>query len=333
MTTTRVITSNLSFAAPSILKHGLQRFSKTPLIASAALLMSLGLLTNAQAAAPEIEGKSTQAEAAFKAQAEQVPAIERIIEIEADKIRAIHSADGRTIYMIDNGRYVIVGDFFDMWQRRRISNMDDLARSVRTMDLKGAGFEMDKAVKFSLGEGKPHVTVFVDPNCGWCHRLIDEVKTDKGLLANYTFDFIVVPVLGGQSVRLSQIFSCTTEKDQVKRMEAFQTGEEAILKLPQPEDGVCDLTNYQTTASSARILGIDSVPLIIAPDGRFAHGKPKSIEAFLKGTTSDGGADLPIPQGMKPTKLDPEKAKEIEKALKERLKAQAATESKAAFTK
>lgn len=241
--------------------------------------------------------------------------VNRIIEIDVGKLKAIHADDGRTMYVSENGRYAIVGDFFDMWQRRRITDMDDLARTVRTMDLKGAGFDVQKAVKFSVGLGDQHVTAFVDPNCGWCHRLIKEINQDQNLLDTYTFDFVVVPVLGGQSVRMAQIFSCSTETDETKRLNAFQGGEETILTMPQPASGVCDLSNFQHTASAARQLGITSVPLIIAPDGRFVNGKPQSLESFLLGDETNGGRDLPVQTHLKATIVAPQQVETVSNAL------------------
>lgn len=244
--------------------------------------------------------------------------VNRIIEIDVGKLRVVHTEDGRTMYVSENGRYAIVGDFFDMWQRRRIVNMDDLTRTVRTMDLKGAGFDVEKAVKFSLGKGEQRVTIFVDPGCGWCHRLIEEVNHDLTLQQAYTFDFVVVSVLGGQSVRLAQIFSCSTEKDEKKRLEAFLGGEDTIMKMPQQASGVCDLTDYQQTASASRQLSIKSVPLIIAPDGRFVKGKPKSLLGFLQGTDTNDGQELSIKQGLKPTVVDPQYVEIVEKAVQKK---------------
>lgn len=106
------------------------------------------------AAGTQIEGSSGEAEKVFREKAAAVPQIERIIEMDAEKIRAIRSVDGRTMFMVDNGRFVFVGDMFDMWQRKRLKTMDDIAEAVRKIDLKGAGFDLENANKFSLGKGK-----------------------------------------------------------------------------------------------------------------------------------------------------------------------------------
>ena len=256
------------------------------------------------AAGTQIEGSSGEAEKVFREKAAAVPQIERIIEMDAEKIRAIRSVDGRTMFMVDNGRFVFVGDMFDMWQRK--------------MDLKGAGFDLENANKFSLGKGKKQVTVFVDPQCGWCHKLIEEVSSDTALLEEYAFDFVVIPVLGPQSEKLARRFSCTSENDMQKRLEAFQKGAEGIEAMPLLEK--CDGSKYQQTRTSAEILGIHSAPLVVAHDGRFARGKPKSMAAFLSGTSSDGGKDMPM---VAPKKLSPEEAKAATASMKEKWKAEA----------
>ena len=67
------------------------------------------------AAGTQIEGSSGEAEKrSFEKGAAAVPQIERIIEMDAEKIRAIRSVDGRTMFTVDNGRFVFAGDMFDM---------------------------------------------------------------------------------------------------------------------------------------------------------------------------------------------------------------------------
>lgn len=280
------------------------------------------------ASGAQIEGASGEAEKKFREQATAVPQIERVIEMDAQKIRAIRSVDGRTMFMVDNGRFVFVGDMFDMWQRKRLMSMDEIADAVRKIDLKGAGFELEEANKFTLGTGKKQVTVFVDPLCGWCHKLIEEVSGDTELLKSHTFDFVIIPVLGPQSEKLARRFSCSSETDMKKRFEAFQKGVEGIEALPLKEK--CDGSQYLETKRSAEILGIHSAPLVVAPDGRFARGKPKSMAEFLNGNSSDGGKDISM--GTPKKKLTSEEAKAVEKSMKAKWKAEAkaAAEAEAA---
>ena len=292
-------------------------------------LLAAGLLTVIASTASwatdtAIEGVSGPAEKAFRNQASAVPQIERVIEMDAQKIRVIRSMDGRTMYMVDNGRFVLVGDLFDMWQRKRLKTMDDIAQAVRTMDLKGAGFDLDHANKFTLGTGTDHVTVFVDPQCGWCHKLIDEVAADETLKAEHTFDFVVIPVLGEESERLARRFSCTSQTDPAKRFEAFQKGAEGINALPQKHD--CNGAAYFETKQSAKILGIHSAPLVVASDGRFARGKPQSMAAFLKGSMSDGGHDQRF-TALKPA-VSADQARAVEQSVKAKWKAEAQAASK-----
>lgn len=129
---------------------------------------------------------------------------------------------------------------------------------------------------------------------------------------------MVIPVLGPQSEKLARRFSCTSESDMLKRLEAFQKGAEGIEALPLLEK--CDGSKYQQTRTSAEILGIHSAPLVVAHDGRFARGKPKSMVAFLSGTSSDGGKDMPM---VAPKKLSPEEAKAAAASMKEKWKAEA----------
>ena len=40
---------------------------------------------------------------------------------------------------------------------------------------------------------------------------------------------------------------------------------------------------------TATFLGVEAVPFVIAPDGRFSRGKPASLRGFLRGRATDAG--------------------------------------------
>lgn len=209
-----------------------------------------------------------------------VSPIERIVAIDAEVIRAIQAKDGKLMYLVDNGRFAFVGKMIDVWNRKELLTIDEVADAVSRIDLTRMGFKVEKVNHISVGKGEKHTTVFVDPQCGWCHKLIQELNANPDLLEKYTFDFVIVPVLGDRSVALSKKLFCAKTNDQNKKYAALVGGATNIERLEQAED--CDLSNFEGTRLTANAIGLRGVPMIISHDGRFERGKPRDLRAFLE---------------------------------------------------
>lgn len=236
--------------------------------------------------APDVK-KDLEAQARVDAQEEQtrealakVSPIERIVAIDADVIRAIKSKDGKIMYLVDNGRFAFIGKMVDVWNRKELSTIEDIADAVSHIDLKRVGFKLDQVNHISVGSGAKQVVAFVDPQCGWCHKLVGELNANPDYYKNYTWNFVILPVLGDRSVQLSKKLHCAKTTDQGEKFKAFQGGFRAIEALEQQSD--CDMTNFESTLTVARALGVQGVPMVIAPDGRFERGKPRDLKAFLE---------------------------------------------------
>lgn len=236
--------------------------------------------------APDVK-KELEAQARVDAQEEQtrealakVSPIERIVAIDADVIRAIKSKDGKIMYLVDNGRFAFIGKMVDVWNRKELSTIEDIADAVSHIDLTRVGFKLDKVNHISVGNGTKQVVAFVDPQCGWCHKLIGELNSNPDYYKNYKWNFVILPVLGDRSVELSKKLHCAKTTNQDEKFKAFQGGFRAIEALEQQSD--CDMTNFDSTLTVARALGVQGVPMVIAPDGRFERGKPRDLKAFLE---------------------------------------------------
>lgn len=211
----------------------------------------------------------------------KVSPIERVVAIDAKTIRAIQSQDGRIMYLVDNGRFAFVGKMFDIWNRKELSTIEEIAQAVNHIDLKRMGFKLDKVNHVSLGSGAKHVTIFVDPQCGWCHKLLAEIDAEPAYLKEYTFDFVIVPMLGERSTALSKKLWCAKTDDQKIKFNALLKGARTIEALEQKES--CDTKVFDDTRLISQAVGVQAVPMLIAHDGRFERGKPRSLDAFLKG--------------------------------------------------
>ena len=261
--------------------------------------------------APDVK-KGLEAQARVDAQEEQtrealakVSPIERIVAIDADVIRAIKSKDGKIMYLVDNGRFAFIGKMVDVWNRKELSTIEDIADAVSHIDLKRVGFKLDQVNHISVGSGAKQVVAFVDPQCGWCHKLVGELNANPDYYKNYTWNFVILQVLGDRSVQLSKKLHCAKTTDQDEKFKAFQGGFRAIEALEQQSD--CDMTNFESTLTIARALGVQGVPMVIAPDGRFERGKPRDLKAFLEPAAPKASTVSQMDAG-KATKAEPAQA-------------------------
>jgi len=76
-------------------------------------------------------------------------------------------------YLIEDGRYVFIGDLVDLKLAR---NMTELSRREMIVDAL-AGFGDDKVIVYPAdGEELAVLNVFTDTSCGYCQKLHGEVK-------------------------------------------------------------------------------------------------------------------------------------------------------------
>lgn len=218
-------------------------------------------------------------EEAAKNALKNVSPIERIVAIDTDTIRAIKSRDGKLMFLLDNGRFAFLGKMIVVWSRKELTTIEDIADAVSHIDLARMGFKLDKVNHISVGAGPRHITAFVDPQCGWCHKLIAEINAKPELQKDYTFDFVVVPVLGQRSEMLAKKIFCA-DADDAARYRALTDGARSIEALKQKEE--CPLEVFAQTRVIAQAVGVQGVPMVISHDGRFERGKPRDLMAFLE---------------------------------------------------
>lgn len=228
----------------------------------------------------------------------QMPGIDKVVEMDVKKLRAFRDKEGRVLYMLDNGRFVLVGDVIDVWAKKKLDTLEDLEKAFNRVDLKALGLEVSKTNHISWGEGEKHVTVVVDPFCGWCHRLVQEIRSDKKLAQEYTFDFILVGFLGKKSQDAARTLACSNAPAEAK-LNAFMAGETALNQLIKAP--TCDESKLRESQLAVTAMGVQSVPYIIAPDGRFNKGKPRDIRAFLEGKSQPA---TPVAKAPERPKVD-----------------------------
>ncbi|ODN41399.1 DsbC family protein [Piscirickettsia litoralis] len=205
--------------------------------------------------------------------AEAPAKINHIFTLPIKSMKVVDS-NGELYFMSENGRYVFRGELFDAWYRKEIDNVKDLQQTANRLDFSKMGIKLDGLATLTLGHGPKKATLFVDPRCPYCHGVL---KDAQHLVNDYTFTVVPVPALGDKSNQLDKVLACTANKK--KALEALIN--EKIDQLPQSKKD-CDLSAYNKTLVTAQVLGINGVPVVIAPDGRMMRGRPLNLKRFLE---------------------------------------------------
>jgi thiol:disulfide interchange protein DsbC len=198
--------------------------------------------------------------------------IEGIVKLPIKGMQAVQS-DGQILFMSENGRFVITGQIYDIWMKKPLSTIAQMQDAASCIHFKGMGLDVDTLNTVSMGEGPKEVVIFVDPRCGICHELMRDAKF---LTKDYTFKFIVIPALGDESNRLAKALYCA--KDKRKALDALINNILGTLPAKTP----CDFAQYDQTLLAAHLLGIEGVPVVIAPDGRVSKGRPEHLKSWLE---------------------------------------------------
>lgn len=209
-----------------------------------------------------------------------IPAIKKIVNLGINSLQAVASEDGTILYIADTGRFVFTGRMLDVWQQKELKTIEEIENATQRVYLDSMGYDKTSYASYKLGNGPKRTVVFVDPHCGFCHSVIAEAKADPELMKEYTFIFHVIPILGEASQPYVKKLWCSVGTDEEK-LQALLDGDQAINSLPALAE--CDMNMQDRTVYFSKILRINGVPFIIAPDGRVSQGKPKDLKAFLRG--------------------------------------------------
>lgn len=205
------------------------------------------------------------------------PKPESFVVLPFGKMIAVEEND-KIVYMSENGRFVLTGRMVDVWEKKEITQLEQLKDVYDKINLRKMGFEPEKLNTITVGAGEKEVTFFVDPTCGPCHALMNEAialnETDK----QYRFNFIVIPALGDHSNLLSKGMFCSTDTKEQK-LDALLKN--TIPTLNQPEK--CDTKLYDLTLIGAQLIGVNGVPYLINHDGAPFQGKPVNLKNWLEG--------------------------------------------------
>lgn len=215
------------------------------------------------------------------------PAIDQLTTLPTGDMKVIDSK-GELLFMSGNGRWIIKGGtLYDAWNRKALKTVAEVDDSATRVDLAAMKIQVADFRPLSFGKGPQHITVFVDPKCPWCAKLMAMMRDTPRLGTTYTFDLLPIGMLGSESQQLTRQLGCA--KDREAAREALMR-EDYTKPLEQVEK--CDLTAMQKTLVLAHLLGVPGVPYLIAPDGRVQRGMPANLVDWLesRSITNTAGA-------------------------------------------
>jgi thiol:disulfide interchange protein DsbC len=206
--------------------------------------------------------------------------IDEVLKLPVNGLSMIRSGD-TTMLVSDNGRFVMRAEIYDMWNGgRKLTTLDDIREYGSRIDLASmTRFSVDDLYHVSYGDGEREVMMFIDPMCQVCHQAIGQIAE---LHEEYTFNLVVLPMLGERSQQVSLRLAC--KEDQLEAQEAVMQLQFAALEPAR--DDTCGREKLMRNMVTAKQFGVTGVPFVIADDGRTMRGLKVSVGEFLNSTRS-----------------------------------------------
>ena len=187
---------------------------------------------------------------------ERIPQFPKIEEVTRSPMSGLYEirVEGDEIYYSDaEANFLIQGNLIDTKTRKNIT--EERIDKLTAIDFNSLPFK--DAIKIVQGNGKRHIAVFEDPNCGYCKRF----ERDLQKVDNLTVHLFLYPVLGQDSIEKSKQIWCS--KDPVKAWKDWMQRE----TLPAPVQATCDTQVLNRTVEFGRKRKINGTPTIITSEG------------------------------------------------------------------
>ena len=203
-------------------------------------------------------------------------------ELPIEGVSIVRTEQGDTYIISNDGRYIFQGRLYDVWNGEEIDSAEKLKRLSDRVDLDHIGVSQDKLFAFDLGSGAKEVHVFVDPYCPHCNKLVKQIRASGELRESYLFRVVVAPISSKESRNRARKLAALAKQNATQAVEAFVTNTYPEGKVEQE-----GFPGVEYNLLVARALSIQSVPFLVAPDGRIEKGRPRNLAAFLRPENDD----------------------------------------------
>lgn len=179
---------------------------------------------------------------------------EGLIEVVAGK---------NVLYLTENGKHLIVGHVYDLSTREDLTAKSKTNLNKKKTDVKVSWSTLPQDLMIEYGNGKHHIAIYSDVNCGYCKRLHSELKKHKNL---FTVKEIVYPISG--NLELAAQILCSEHPN-----ENWGLAMQGVIH--QGSDPGCVQSKRERLKNElvdAQAAGIYGTPIIISNDGRVHRG-------------------------------------------------------------
>jgi thiol:disulfide interchange protein DsbC len=166
--------------------------------------------------------------------------------------------DGQVIYTDAKVSYVIVGNVYDANTKKNLTEAKKRELSRVAFD----ALPLNLAFKKVKGNGQRKLAVFSDPDCPYCAKLEQELKSIDNVTI-YTFLF-PIDALHPDAARKARLIWCAPDRV-VAWDDFFKSG-----ALPK-NDGTCDNPIAATNVLGQQ-MGVSATPTLIFADGSITPG-------------------------------------------------------------
>ncbi len=164
------------------------------------------------------------------------------------------------LYASNDGRYLLAGDMLDLEQIADNRNItEEVRRNARVISLNR---HIKEAIVYRGGEVKSIVTVFTDPDCGYCRKLHEEIPKllDLGIEVRY----LAYPRQGMGSSTYTKMESVWCSNNRKEAMDHIMSGDE--IKTIHCKNTIPD------QMALGQKIGINGTPTLIFADGTLYGG-------------------------------------------------------------
>jgi thiol:disulfide interchange protein DsbC len=178
---------------------------------------------------------------------------------------------GKTLYVSDDGKYLIQGSLYDMSVRK---DMSEVSLSRLRKELLQQVPLSDRIV-FSPPNPKYTLSVFTDVECGYCQKMHSEIAeyNRRGIAIQY----LAFPRMGLGSADHKKMIAVWCAADRKQALTAAKSGRPVPMKdCKNPVSMEYDL---------GQRLGLTGTPMIITASGEQVPGymPPQAMRAYLDG--------------------------------------------------
>jgi thiol:disulfide interchange protein DsbC len=230
-------------------------------VASAAALFALSPLFAAHAESPDLAQLQ-------KTLSERLPK-SKIVDIRPAPLPGLYEVftGGSLFYSNATGDYILDGSLIDTRTKTDLTEARVNERNAIRFD----SLPFDKAIKVVKGDGSRKLAVFTDPDCPYCKRLEEEMKS----VSNVTMYLFMFPLkIHPNAERHAKAIWCSDDR--------ANTWTAWVLDKKEPADKTCKDDPVEANLQLGDKLNVSGTPTIYFENGSRQVGAMKAADLETK---------------------------------------------------